>query len=181
MPTNKASIRNSLIESGYFPERLPPPFTTANIAKFCQKRKISQMFAQDKGKYKPALYYASKRSGTRRLFSLVHPVPFFKVAEFFGSNWEELEKRWSNSKFSYSTPQYSKEADKPITIKNHKDLENEKFTRLSSYEYVAYTDIFTLLLFNIYAFNRMGYLRQKKNQRRLGLKVGNYGLEELTI
>ena len=171
MPTNKVSIRNSLIESGYFPERLPPPFTTANIAKFCQKRKISQMFAQDKGKYKPALYYASKRSGTRRLFSLVHPVPFFKVAEFFGSNWEELEKRWSSSEFSYSTPEYSEEAEKPFTIKNHKDLENEKFTRLSSYEYVAYTDI-SRFYYSIYTHSIEWAIYGKKKSKKAWFEGG---------
>ena len=88
-----------------------------------------------------ATYNASKRGLTRRMFSAIHPVTAHDMAEFVASQWHEITDFYATSDVSYSISQHDENADRAIVINSHLALDEEKIKRLSSYRFIACTDI----------------------------------------
>ena len=88
-----------------------------------------------------ATYSASKRGLTRRMFSAIHPVTGHDMAEFVASRWQEIVDFCTQSDISYSYPQNEEHSDRAVTINSHPALEEERIKRLSSFRFIASTDI----------------------------------------
>ena len=135
------TLKDDLLRAGYFPEDLPPPFTTAPIAKFFRKHGSSSHLMDKKIPLRAATYNASKRGMTRRLFSAIHPVTAHDMAEFIAVRWPQLCDFFGRSNISLSTPEHRENGDRALSITTHPELEKRKLTRLSPYRFIATTDI----------------------------------------
>ena len=141
------SLKDDLLRRGYFPENLPPPFTSEEVADFFQQYPRQKEYIENKeSPLRAATYNASKRRLSRRIFSTVHPVTAYNTAKFVDEYWEKITKFFSKSKASYSIPVYDNNADpnkhgRALLVNSYFRLEQEKIRRLSSYRYIASTDI----------------------------------------
>ena len=85
------SLKQDLLRIGYFPENLPPPFHSEQIAQFFTDNPAGYLSDQ-KQPLRAAIYNASKRGASRRTFSAVHPVTAHDLAEFLHARHYELDK-----------------------------------------------------------------------------------------
>ena len=135
-------LKDDLLRKGYLPENVPPPFTSVPISNFF-------LLVEPPGGYlmepnsplRAAIYNASKRGLTRRMFSAIHPVTAHDMAEFVANRWQEITNFCARSNISYSVPKHDENADRAVVINSHQSLEEEKIKRLSSYRFIASTDI----------------------------------------
>ena len=135
------SLKDDLLRKGYLPENLPPPFTSALIADYFLKNAPPHYLQNPKGPFRAATYNASKRGLTRRIFSAVHPVTAHDTAEFVATRWQKISAFFDKSQVSYSTPEHIESAGRALVVNSHIRLEEEKIRCLSSYRYIASTDI----------------------------------------
>lgn len=101
-----AARLNRLLGCGYFPNELPPPFTTADFAKYscelAQKwdgEKIRKFFTRPEG------YSVPRYGHARRTLSIVNPVNQLHVSDLISSNWWDVRKRLKRSKITEFDPQ----------------------------------------------------------------------------
>lgn len=94
-----------LLERGYFPQELPPPFNTKSLASFIRGYSGKPLpFSQKKNRVsKPELYNLARTGTLRRELSILNPIHFTLLAQCIASNWKELEKGFSGDEtFSYN-------------------------------------------------------------------------------
>ena len=138
------NLKDSLIRKGYFPENLPPSFTTAGIADYFQNNPPEDYYSTQRNAkpFQAANYNSSKRGKSRRIFSVIHPATAYDLAEFVTEHWVWLKIHYiSNSDFSLSVPQRKTNAERAIVISSYRTVEHEKFSRLSPYRFIVTTDI----------------------------------------
>ena len=136
-------LKDKLIRKGYFPENLPPSFSTDSIADYFQDNPAQSYLTTKVGTkpYQFATYNSSKRGISRRVFSVIHPGTAHDLAQFVSSNWGDLEGFFSKSKYSLSVPDYDEEAERALVISSFNTIQQEKISRLSPFRFIVTTDI----------------------------------------
>ena len=96
----------ALLERGYFPQELPPPFNTTSLAKFIASSSGKPLpFTHLKNHpSKPEIYNLARTGTLRRELSILNPVHFTLLANCLANKWKDLEKAFSGSKLSLTTP-----------------------------------------------------------------------------
>lgn len=95
----------ALIERGYFPQELPPPFNTADFAKFLAPLGNIPFSTTKNTRTSRLGIYNLARTGTlRRELALVNPVHFAFLADFFVRHWADLSKAAAASNISLTKP-----------------------------------------------------------------------------
>ena len=135
------ALKNELLRKGYFPENLPPSFGTAGIADYFIDNPHQGYLSQRERPLRPALYNASKRGLTRRVFSAVHPETAHDMAEFVSSRWPDINEFFEGNPISFSVPHADEHSDRALVINSHVSLEEEKLNKLSAYRFIAATDV----------------------------------------
>jgi hypothetical protein len=97
-----------LVNKGYFPRELPPPFTTHHLANFVSTQPLPPGFAYIHGRKtnkitKPAIHNLARAGSLRRRLSVPNPVGFLQIAETTHTNWAVLSAKCT-SPYSISTP-----------------------------------------------------------------------------
>jgi len=102
------ALLDDILSKGYFPEELPPCFTTTGFALAC-----SFPSGAPKGFRAPKMAqlcnFSLAKAGNarfRRQLSLVNPINFFQIATAIASNWTTLESRMGTSTLSMSRAVY---------------------------------------------------------------------------
>lgn len=134
-------LKDDLLRKGYFPENMPPSFNSEGIADFFRDHPPGNFFCFSGKPVKAAIYNASKRGMTRRVFSVVHPVSAYDMAEFTSKNWNKLNEFFDKNKSSLSVPRHTPDGDRALEISSHGDLEATRLTKLSRYRFISKTDI----------------------------------------
>lgn len=97
-----------LLKSGYFPQELPPLFSTAQFTACISKTNSTNLpkgFTNKKADWtSPSHHNLARVGGLRRRLSVPNPVNFYRVAKVFSSNASKLKDEWGKSPFSYTTP-----------------------------------------------------------------------------
>lgn len=135
------TLKDNLLRKGYLPENLPPAFTTSTVADHFLGNPHRGYITNASHPLRAATYNASKRGLTRRVFSAVHPSTAHDMAEFVSSRWTEITTFYARSTASFSEPRQDENSDRALIINSHMALEAEKVNRLSSYRFIAQTDI----------------------------------------
>ena len=171
------TLKDDLLRKGYFPENLPPPFTSAEIADYFQRyTRRKDYFGSKEGLMRAATYNASKRGLSRRVFSAVHPVTAYNTAKFVDEYWLKISEFFNEGVASYSIPHRDERApddiegaSRALVVNSHFKLEQEKIRRLSSYRYIASTDI-SRFYHSIYTHSipwaYHGKVKAKKDRKR---------------
>lgn len=96
-----------LLERGYFPRELPPPFTTKFFAAAAidTSGKLDGNLAVGKPDHAELCIHNMVRSGgLRRHLGIPNPVPFSRLCEFIGAEWLRLEPASQRSPYSLTNP-----------------------------------------------------------------------------
>ncbi|MBO4168843.1 RNA-directed DNA polymerase [Cereibacter azotoformans] len=135
-------LKDDLLRRGYFPENLPPAFSTSSIADYFQQNPPPTAFlSRSRTPVRAAIYNASKRGMTRRVFSAIHPVTAYDTAHFIEARWQEISAFYARDSTSFSVPEIVADSDRALVINSHAALEEEKLRRLAKYRFVACTDV----------------------------------------
>ncbi len=93
-----------LLQKGYFPKELPPAFNTYSFAltPLDLKGNIQPGWSD---KYASLIKCSIPKNGIgRRFVHVVHPLPYFFLAQYVVDNYTEIKKVCKKSEISYSTP-----------------------------------------------------------------------------
>lgn len=121
------TLRSDLLMRGYFPENLPPVFTSTDLGRFADAHfPINEYLTRSQSRTRPALYNASKRGHQRRVFSIPNPIAAADTALFLHQHWLAITKDFQKSPFSASRPAVDAEGSRVITITSHDELSHLK-------------------------------------------------------
>lgn len=93
-----------LIEKGYFPRELPPPFHTSDLANKYESIRDSLNGALGSDTTRCIDYSISKVGLVRKMIKIPNPIFQCKLAETMVENWTEIENIFKASRFSVSRP-----------------------------------------------------------------------------
>ena len=98
---------DALLRKGYFPQELPPLFSTASFADYIAKNrnKLAAPYKQKKPIWTlPTYHNLARVGGLRRRLSVPNPFSFYRLVRAFDSNAKSLKTKWAVSKFSHTKP-----------------------------------------------------------------------------
>lgn len=133
-----------LIQRGFFPETLPPCFTSVDL-----KRALSGLIRNLKTKELHngrqtdyVRYSGTKHDGNRRYYGTPNPISYFYVASFIADHWSEFEAQFALSRFSVSQPKLGKPTDdRPIIVQSLSELTTIASKKLGRSAFLLKTDI----------------------------------------
>jgi len=140
-PTKDQRLKR-LLEVGFFPKELPPPFVSTDLAKYRRHLKNVwpdqqlQKFFSD-----PEFLSIPKFGRARRRFSLVNPVNHFKVSELIASEWKEIRNFLKTSKISEFKPVFDMKGERAFFHIDFGFVERKIVNLLSRYRSCLKTDI----------------------------------------
>jgi len=91
----------ALLGRGYFPDELPPPFTTASFAKY--RNAIGKSWAAAQPHYPktvPEIFSIPRAKRVRRDLSIVNPIAEYHVSKLIADNWVALRKHLKSCNFA---------------------------------------------------------------------------------
>ena len=142
IPPSQARLQR-LISHGYFPNELPPPFTTADYGKYA-----ADFAAKWNGKQKrkfwtaPESYSVPRYGHARRKLSIVNPINQLHVAHLISANWRSIRKRLTRSAITEFDPKIVlKGPGRAVTGVNFDGVARRKAEILGSYGRYVKTDI----------------------------------------
>src|SRR3954463_14899299 len=110
-----APILRDVLERGYFPKELPPPFTTSTLAPVAAARGADFAAAHDGMKVaRPCRYRFARPGSLRRTLSAPNPAFYHALADALCSRWAEVETLLGRSSLSISKPLPSGPAGRAI-------------------------------------------------------------------
>jgi hypothetical protein len=139
--------KKQLIEKGYFPKELPPPFTTilfANAATNSVANLRRQYFPNTISNYtsKPIVHNLARAGTLRRKLAIPNPLSFHELSLFVENNWTQLNQSASSSKISYSSPTPDPNSPRALSQKyNFNILPFARANVRSGMRYILRTDI----------------------------------------
>jgi hypothetical protein len=96
-----------LLDKGFFPKELPPPFTTSSFADALAGPHAalpSGAFSSPPNFSMPCVHNLVRTGGLRRNLGLPNPKHFYCLAEHVIANWTDLKACANASPFSLSKP-----------------------------------------------------------------------------
>lgn len=135
--------RFSLINSGLYPETLPPCFVSKDA-----KRAFhglvgtldSNKFHERKTEY--VRYNGTKHDGSRRFFGTPNIVSYFHVSSFIWKNWGDFEANYALSSYSIGTPKVMDEGEeRAVKVPSLSELSKRASTNLRYAPFVLKADI----------------------------------------
>jgi hypothetical protein len=99
-----------LLTRGYFPEELPPPFSTTTFANYVSRRsRVAFPFAGGPTASQPEMYYQARTGTLRRPLAILNPIHYAALGDFVIRNWDALRKAVTKSLISLTSPQIGAE------------------------------------------------------------------------
>lgn len=99
---SKSERLKALLSAGYFPEELPPPFTTADFAKYRRAIGVAWAGLQNYPHYSktnPERFNIPKVTEWRRELAIVNPVAQYHVAKLVADEWQVISKHLTSCSF----------------------------------------------------------------------------------
>lgn len=135
--------RFGLINSGLYPETLPPCFVSKDA-----KRAFyglvgtldDSMFHQRKTEY--VRYSGTKHDGSRRFFGTPNIISYFHISSFIWKNWPKFEANYALSSYSIGTPKIMDEdEERSVKVPSLSELSKRASKNLGYAPFVLKTDI----------------------------------------
>lgn len=128
-----------MLENGFYPENLPPVFKVTNFHEAAIPHLSSKEYLSKKPT-EPALFNASKRGGSRRVFELPNPISMIDSAIFFSEYRTEIFEHFKTTDDSLSVPKFHKDG-RPARITSHSDFHRLRRQKLATSRYIVRTDV----------------------------------------
>lgn len=113
----------SLLGRGYFPEELPPPFTTRSFSKYRAAIGKAWVTAGAYPKSIPEAYSIPRIKVARRELSIVNPIAEYDVCKIIADNWVEIRKHLRSCSYSAEAVE--------ISTTRHRAVPKPDFTLVS--------------------------------------------------
>lgn len=134
----------SFLARGYFPPKLPAPFSTERFAHVLSNNSSSlpSTFINDRTKAKLAHHSVARGGLKRRQISFPNPVTQYHLFKVLADNWPSLSNYASRGDISLSKPK-SGQPDKRAIVMEHTfaDLPRERLRVRASSRYILKADI----------------------------------------
>lgn len=97
---------HNILEKGYFPRELPPPFNTSDFSHFIKNcdNDMLKSFNSNHYQTKCATHNLPRSGMLRRSLGIPNPINFYQLARFIKKNWTEICNHTGKSKISLTTP-----------------------------------------------------------------------------
>ncbi|MFW8594702.1 RNA-directed DNA polymerase [Cribrihabitans neustonicus] len=135
--------RFHLINSGLYPETLPPCFVS-NDAKRAFHGLVANLdgkkFHERKTEY--VRYSGTKHDGSRRFFGTPNIVSYFHISSFIWKNWKKFEKNYELSNYSIGIPKRMDEgAERAVKVPSLSELSKHTSKNLRYAPFILKADI----------------------------------------
>ena len=112
----KSDRFKSLMEAGYFPEELPPPFHTSDLAKY--RESVSKAWSSVPGQYPKTTHeiYSNPRiKRVRRNLAIVNPIAQLHLSQLVADHWVDIRKHLKTSDYSIEIPEIESGRSRAVT------------------------------------------------------------------
>ncbi|MFL0558038.1 MULTISPECIES: RNA-directed DNA polymerase [Paenibacillus] len=134
----KMTTTVDLIERGYFPQELPPPFSTNLLSQALPMLQPTSNYRVKTSRY--ISYDIPRVKLQRRHLSIPNPLHQIKLCEAIEANWTNIQRHYAKSQISISTPVVS--TIRAVTPnRGFEDMVFERILRSSSSRVLLRTDI----------------------------------------
>ena len=139
-PNSSARLKR-LLEAGYFPEELPPPFVTHPFARF--RAALERAWPADLSKYEaiPEPYSVPRHSHARRRVVICNPISQFRVSKVVADNWIEIKAHLSKSNTTEFRPIFDMSGDRSLFGINWRGVDAARVRIAAQYGNQFHTDI----------------------------------------
>lgn len=128
-----------LIADGFFPQELPPPFTTKDLG-----ANLDSLSGNLHGEKVSKLVYFDIPKGklARRHLSIPNPLQYVKLSQLIENKWDEIQKHFIKSNLSVSKPVLSDSGERALIRDfNFGELTSERALRSTGSRVLLKTDI----------------------------------------
>ena len=159
-----------LVERGYFPRELPPPFSTASFSAALSANATS--IPQSTTTTRSAHHSVLRSNALRRQLSVPNPAPYYKLAKCLEDSWPELINHCVNSAISLSIPSLSNQERAVVPANQFADLPHHSTAIRATSRFLLRTDINNYYP-SIYthsfswALHTKAYAKQRRNDSSL--------------
>jgi len=133
-----------LLEAGFFPAEMPPPFVSLDLGKF--RRSVWK--AWQKSNTKPDAFWSSgevlsiaKHSAARRHLTIVNPVSYFVLAKEIADQWITIRRHLKRSTISVFRPFFDIDGERALFPLDFAELSDRRHEMLSTHGNYIQTDI----------------------------------------
>lgn len=138
-------VARSLAGKGFFPETVPPCFTSSALSELLHTRRgeITSGRLSTRTAAKLIRYSSTKNTGARRMFSTPHPLNYLFICEFLKEHWREIQSFFANGpSVSASVPSVEPETEvRAIKITPFGDLDLLVHKAIKHSAYLLKTDV----------------------------------------
>jgi hypothetical protein len=136
-----AKLRSRLLERGYFPAQLPPPFVTATLAANADLVE-KELAASKTHESECETFSVARVAHRRRTVRIPNPISQLILVTSISQHWAELRKHYTRSRITVSRPKaMSRSPGRAIEIPMFGALESERAQRSAGYRYALISDI----------------------------------------
>jgi hypothetical protein len=115
---SKSDRLKALLGAGYFPEELPPSFTTADFARY--RKAIGSAWAglqnyPNYPKTSPERFSIPKVTNWRRELAIVNPIAHYHVAKLIADEWQQISKHLTSCSFGVEEVVIKSDEDRAVS------------------------------------------------------------------
>lgn len=143
-PSPENARLTSLLSRGYFPNELPPPFTTESFGAAAPEFAASWNDEKIRSKFwtKPEHYTVPRYGHARRMLTIVNPVNQLVVSRIISDNWTDISSKLKQSTTTEFKPEIIlKGKGRSVTGVDFDSVARRKAQILASYGRYVKTDI----------------------------------------
>ncbi len=168
-------ILKALLRKGFFPNELPPPFTTVSFAELMHGDylRLPAQFSDPEHAGKISLHNRPRVGSLRRTLGLPNPIHQFRLSDEVAKSWKVLDNHFKKSKLTLSRPVLKAPSDRALTSRYPMSaLPIHRASGRAVAKYIVTTDI-TRFYHSIYthsipwALHTKLLAKKKKNDNRL--------------
>lgn len=136
----KSGRLKALLERGYFPVELPPPFTTSDFAKY--RKSIEDSWPTTSPPKTIYERYSIKRIGLkRRTLGITNPISQFFLSKHISENWVKIRKYISYGVVSLDRAVLSEDGERAIEKPDFRLVQTAKLNASANDNFIFRSDI----------------------------------------
>lgn len=129
-----------LLQNGYFPRELPPPFVTRDFARLRKSISSSWPTTSDPNTL-PSIVSHPRLGYKRRRLSIMNPISQFKLSDLISENWNEIKMFLDSSSASLDKPFLKGGIERAIPKPDFSRIDLKKLEAASEFDHILYSDI----------------------------------------
>lgn len=139
---NKDQRLHALLLRGYFPDELPPPFSTTRFATYRKAIGIAwSSLPNDYPSSAPENFSIPRAKGMRRNLSIVNPVAEYHVAKIVADDWVEIRKHLRSCDYGPVPLDIFQQNDRAISGPDWALVSLRQAEISASYDHILFADI----------------------------------------